>query len=826
MSWPVEQLWVCEPRNIITEPSASVHIPFGGDEAATLADLMASGYLTPGSGGTDNEGNPLGSADTMFYDPVSGILMGAWNTDIPDMVAPDDEGRGFWEYGTGEWAKDPDRPAPFPRSDGKYTQAYSYRDTEEDGSEWMIKSQTTVTGGCPLWLAWITYAPQENQEIDNGDFIWLTFGGKWKVGFETNGDLSLWVITGFDSAGNPEGWCPVAVGKWMASEQYAPSVHRMLIYECGPKLVIRNAAPGLDGKAVGLSYVDPAPYFLSSGQNSNFLNSPYLQDVLYHAIGPGKWWLRGRGDITFALSPAYFRDNTVTSLELATPMSVGWSGEGKTTAAHVTLSGLRQTPYGSIPENGHSPTPAHASAVGPNVVTSAYDDPGGSPRDWPIYPNAGLNDPAQYFKWKISWTNSAFGTVMLTGIDINLPGVIGSDGRIGTDLYQLDGCKVKRFGFSRDPDLSRESAELEVQSIPYSVDTSSDEDDQSDSTKTLDIPDLSFLSVANTPIRYVDDESNTLFRGVTIGAEWSTKVDFTNLLSIGSMRVQCAGLWQRFKDAKNPGINPGDGRKLTDVLKDIMAAAGLTESDYSIPDSTITLPLQPEGSPPAIVWKPGCSLDSILDDLRKKWFGTQFTMFFDARDGKFVVNAVSLTQEAAAAFYSTSADAMAAGDEGRNILSYEMKVDMSQFANDVTVIGEDVNHQLLVARSTDVPSIKGAIPMPWNYYGAPKSMVVCDPGLTTQASVNWVCTQLYLRARWPIRNVVFKSCRVSSLVPGNIVTISGNPYDDANGNPQPIYLRGISVERSIEGLGMRPLALATYSGEIMVDGVVRGPVGS
>ena len=787
-----EQLWLQEPRSTLQEPAASFHIECGPGGGKAFDALIREGYFTI-------------TAATAWYEEVGGVIMGApdlWN--MHDMVPPSESGTGFYVTGSGTWAAGAVQPQPFRRADGTGIACYAYRDTNLDGLPWSCTSQRPVLAGCPILLRFITYDQQTSSgSVEAGENLVLYFGGHLRLRLNSDGLMDLAEQT-LDK-GDGDGFHVVACERWMTAGTWAPAEHFLLLYECGARVVVRNVQKDGDGKALGLTYIDPAggtPYPTTDA----YMPVP---DVANHILEEGAWKLVGRGNVTFCLTPMYWQDGTVTTIARGTPDTVGVSFEGKTTAACVRIAGLRQCVDGVD----------NLAILGPTIACTGYTyaAPDGTP--WPFYvPPAAAPDPvdpsdaAMLFDWSLSWQNSAFGTVMLTGWDITLPALNAPNGATATDLFATDGASVQSVKTVRDPDLSRESAQIHV------LQTTAD---------------LSPFRRANMPIRYVDASGDTLFRGYANGRDWNTTSDFpAPTTPVGHFEIEAEGMWARIKHAKWRGGGPWDGRLLSDCLAEAAVAVGMASTDYDLSQliaNDITIPSPPTGQAPTVVFKPGVNMDQIFDDVRRKYLGTNYYMMFDVVDGKFKVISLAgviASDTPTANFYQTTAAAAADDVPNQVILggTFKVHIDDSEQQNQITVIGQDSNENILLAQCADWPSIRGGDDgdFPTNYLGEIRQAIVIDPALCTQSSVNSVCSNLYQRYRWPRVTYQWQSCRMPGLAPGLIVRLVGDSYGEGGG--MNVYLRGLSFERATTGLAHRPTqAVANYLAEAIVGGVVQGP---
>lgn len=183
-------------------------------------------------------------------------------------------------------------------------------------------------------------------------------------------------------------------------------------------------------------------------------------------------------------------------------------------------------------------------------------------------------------------------------------------------------------------------------------------------------------------------------------------------------------------------------------------------------------------------------------------------MYFRLTDGLFVVESVDLAATPAAYFYQTSAAAEGAGVPGQVILdgSYRERLDDSEMANVVVVIGQAPDGTPLLARAVDWRSIQDSTA--WNYVNQPWWLIVADPGLQTQAAVDLACRRLFDRHRYPRILAEWRSVRVD-VWPGEIVGLVGSNYGDV------YLLHGMTAEEASDGDAADIRGRASYSAELV-----------
>lgn len=578
--------------------------------------------------------------------------------------------------------------------------------------------------------------------------ITLYFGGLWKAEFYSDGELVLYRYSVVDDA---PAWVPKARSEWMTAETFATPQgipHWLHIYEVRGVLVIRNLSASLDGRRAGLRYADPAPYTDEATLDANGL-------AYAHALRAGTWTVEGTGRFAFNLSPQKFVAGT-GSIESAV-ISLGQTG-----------SSMQATP-----------TAYGLTMAGAEYEVTLTDEGGGA------YPQGtGAAESTRYgISWKVEWTNTADAAFYLTGFGLKLPRVTRSDGNSGTDLLALANVADKEISLAREGDLTREQLSASLQT--YQVD-------------------LAANTQLNMAVRFeVDGE--TVFRGRSNRASWNVIADTAT--PTGAFRLEAEGLWKRFRHALWPGGTPFDGRPLTECLAEVLDAAGLTSSDYSLAAVDYVLPTPREGEPPALVYRPGTNLDRILEDLAEKFYGLRLTHYFDLATGDFILAEVNRAVSSVATFYQSEAAARAAGAPGQGIRagSYEETMGDEGFANCVAVIGESEDGEPLVAECIDWNSIRDSTS--FNYIGGEFWwLLVSDPGLTTEAAVNYACRSIFDRARQPKVFASWTSRRLD-VFPGDVVTISGDNYGSD------YLITGVTLTQAADGDAADPAGLASYQGE-------------
>lgn len=580
-----------------------------------------------------------------------------------------------------------------------------------------------------------------------GEMMAVEFGGVWRLRLYATGRATL---ARKDAA---EVYQQVGSFDWMAG-QWAPSQHWLWVYQVGPKLVIRNRGGTADGEPKGFAFWDETA------------QEEPEKPGQFHALREGKVKFSGEGYIAIGCAAQKFdldEGDPITSKFAQTSIAqVGIAGEGSTQGVASYVTGL------------------HTDGVTRPTVT-VYDTTAG------VWPAVGDATSRYGLRYDVEWTTEGDSTFYLLATDIVVPRTTRSTGTTGTNVLALSGVADKRLSLHREGEMDREGFAADL----FTADGA-----------------LAGYVQPNMLVRYNSDGVDR-FRGYTTNATWQTISDANP--TIGNLGLECEGLWSRFKRALWPGGQPFDGQRLTACLTSLMDAAGLESSEYAIVDDPFIVPTQPEGEPPAFVYRAGDTIDRILEELRENLFGTWLVAYFRVTDGVFVVDyAKPITGAITANFYQSNALAIAAGEPRQVILdgTFHQTLDQSEQANVVTVIGQDANREPLLARATDWASIRTSTAA--NFVGEPWHLIVQDPGFVTQGACNWVCRSLFDRHRNPRILAEWRSIRVD-LWPGDLVQLWGSAYGGAT-----YQIKGIQLDRASDGDESEPLGRATYSAEMVI----------
>lgn len=702
----------------------------------------------------------LFSITNAYIEPVGGYLMGQPLFGVEATTSTD------WETTGDNWTSDVDTPRfLFDPFTGTKVAGMSYHATGED---WTLTSREAFPAGAPLLMQFATFdRTYQNQEERSGERLTVEFGSYWKLRLFATGrallDKKQIIAPALVTESPTYEWETVSSFDWMVG-QWAPSQHWLWIYEVGANLIIRNVSGPTDGEYRGTLYQDKAP-----------VTDP--ETNMKHALGEGYVRFSGEGYIAIGCSRQKFEkgdDDESTSWFAQTYLSsVGLANEGSTQPVIPYVWGLR--PDGT--------TPATVTVFDQNFAA------------WPTIatvfgPNTGLS-------WNAQWQTSALTTSYISAFDIIVPQTQVLSPGSGTDILALSGVADRNISVTREGDLTRERSSVEV--------------------FTYGTPLAAYVQ-PNMTYRYVSD-GVTRFLGYTSGADWNTEADLNGDV-VGVLSLEADGLWSRFKRSLWPGGAAFDGQRLTDVLVKLAEAAGLNSTLYEIVDDpwVIPGPLDPEADEPANYYRPGTSIDRILEDLRENFFGLWLRMYFRLTDGKFVVeyttSYTSFTPASISAyFYETNDAATAALSPWQVILagSYKETLDQSEQYNVVTVMGQSKNKEPLVAKAVDWASIRDS--SVFNWVGEPWYLIVADPGFQDQGSVNWVCRSLFDRHRNPKVYAEWSSIRVD-LQPDDYVQLVGPGYGS-------IYkIKGVRLAKGNSGDEADPMGRAVYSAEKVIGGVI------
>ncbi|MBI2297653.1 MAG: hypothetical protein HYU66_01655 [Armatimonadetes bacterium] len=622
--------------------------------------------------------------------------------------------------------------------------------THTHESPFTIQGSEDLRWGQGVALRFLTYQ-------GTGASVAFWFGGVWSLRLGGDGRAALSRRT-VDEDG-AEVWDAVAEFDWMTADRWEGAEHVVFVYEVRGKLVVRSGSLGAAGRALGTVYDDPGS--LARPDDSYTADEPQELDErsepIRHALQAGRWKVSGAGRLALACGPVKWRPGIGYLWREPALVCPG----GSTRPVTVDIAGVGSDP---------SVTP----------FVSVTDESGA---EWPQSGGSG-SDARAALGWSVSFTSTAEQTWFLSHLAFTVPTTWRSDGAVGTDVLALTAVAAKRLELSREGDLTRERFSAAV---------------------LCDHADLAAYVQPNLSVRYAVD-GVTLFRGLTDGGSWDVVAD--TVPPIGLLTLRAEGLWKRFRKATWPGGAAFDGRLLTDCLADVARAAGLTDDEVDIEPWDYTFPTPPSGEPPALVYRPGTSLDRILEDLHDKFYGPCHLHYFRLSDGAFVFRAYDPAAAVAATFYETVSAAAAAGVPQQVILagSYQEVLDESEMANVVVVLGQRPDGRPLLARAVDWGSLRD--PTARNYVAEAWPLIVADPGLQTQEAVNYVCRRLFDRHRRPRIQAQWRSVRVDAF-PGERVQLAGANYGTT------YILRGISLERTADGDAADPLGRASYAAELV-----------
>ena len=637
--------------------------------------------------------------------------------------------------------------------DGTYAAGYE----QADDGEWSLTFTDQPWGACKhLWF--VTYDKAQSPLV-------LEFGRVWQLTLHETGQAQLsklrsWTVNeGTESEQTESRFEPVALFDWLSAPEFAPGFHWLGIYQNRRKLVIRNLAQNPAGRSLGVAVTDEGDAIPEDAWDGEPEEYPVDEDgtAFKHAIRGGDWTIRGNGKVTVGLPELQWVAATSTLQSRLLAASPG----GSTRPCEVTLCG-----QGSDP------------ATTATVELHDQDD-----ETWPQAGNP-FSPAKTALWWRCSFTSTATSTYFLSYLGLTVPRVMIADGNLGTDVIALTDVTDKRLVLSREGDLTNE----QLIATLYAHQTN-----------------LASYVQPNLAIRYLVN-GVTVFRGRTRRADWRVIAD--GATPSGELAVEAVGLWGRFEQALWPGGRAFDGRRLTDCLAEVVAAAGLSASEYDIDDWEFEFPLNPDGEAPTLVYQPGTTVARILADFREHWYGRYHLQYFRLSDGVFRFTVATGSASPAMAFYQTSAAAAAAGVPHQVILdgSYTETLDQSEQANYLVVVGQGPDGKPVVSRALDWPSVNDRTAD--NYVAEVWPLVVSDPSLQTQAAVDLVCRRLYEKHRNPRVFAQWKSIR-TDVFPGDVVTLSGSNYG-VN-----VRLNGISFEQAADGDAADPNGRASYSGEVV-----------
>ena len=606
-------------------------------------------------------------------------------------------------------------------------------------SEWELVEHTAPNAGQGRYVSFITYETQASQ------------GG---VGTDSPITLTfggVWKLALHDD-GNAVLYergagTDVARGQfeWMTAEQFRGTLHQLWIYQVQSKLVIANLARSKNGRQAGFVYRDDG----SPEGDDDQLDGDGRR--IRHALRSGPWRVGGGGFCTVNVTDqGWLAGEAAVSLKPAALFDQGGSTRKLSAAVHGTSNGPVAASITCVDEDGST---------------------------WPD--GSGTTSTRHGLGWTVSFTTTEADTFFLGAVDIKIPRLLRTEGGTGTDVLGIPHVADRSIELAREGDLTREHLTAKL---------------------TCYQQDLAEYVQPNMAVRYVVD-GVTRFRGLTNDAEWRIVAD--TVVQSGELTLRAEGLFKRFRKAVWPGGRAFDGRLLTECLADLLEAGGLGSSEYELTAWPFRFPATPIGEAPSLVYRPGTTIDGILEDFQRKFYGPTLYHYFRLSDGKFVLQQVPSAGSVAATFYQTSAAAAAAGLPFQTIRdgSFDATLDESDLYNVIVVLGQSPDGRPLMARCVDWASLRDSGVS--NYTGEPWPLIVSDPAFQTQAAVNYVCRQLYERHRRPKTFASWVSHRVD-LFPGELVYLSGTNYGYT------YRLTGVQLRG---GGGYSPDGEATYQGE-------------
>jgi hypothetical protein len=331
-------------------------------------------------------------------------------------------------------------------------------------------------------------------------------------------------------------------------------------------------------------------------------------------------------------------------------------------------------------------------------------------------------------------------------VNVTFPPLWSSDGSTPTDLDNTAGISVPRVELRR-PMNGSGSLTATVNDL------------------TLDAADLLGM---NVPISWTEGGA-VRFTGYTVRAPRRA------LYPQDRLTITADDCWKLLRSRRVGGGAVYDGMLLSEAYTDILARAGFSGAQAQVTTGQYLLPDTPEEGEPAVQFKPELTCEQALVYLRDHFGADDMTRC--SPTGVAEVKPRPTTPSGVTFLWETpraEASAIAAGAGSLPIIqdgTWEDDIIEEGFANRVNVIGQAPDGTLLHAEMIDWDSVNDSSAD--NYWGDLVQLVVTDPALTDQATVNWVCNNIFDRVR---QLQVLASCAARwqpNLQPGDLIEVEG-----------------------------------------------------
>lgn len=228
----------------------------------------------------------------------------------------------------------------------------------------------------------------------------------------------------------------------------------------------------------------------------------------------------------------------------------------------------------------------------------------------------------------------------------------------------------------------------------------------------------------------------------------------------------CSDGWKRLEHARLNHSRIFDGELHTDAVREICLLAGLKPEELNIAEDTYSLPEADDDHWPLFQPRDGESAAAFLRYLRDSFSG--WRMGFDPQ-GRF-----SYQPPEVGAFKRAFSHGRPLAPGELPIYELEEEVDETGYANEIWVLGMADSGEVLAAYYVDFSSMLD--PDYLFYVGERRLLVHVDAALNTQEAVNWVCRTIAENTTRFRKYVALVSEFDSTLIPGDAVTVSGEPY--------------------------------------------------
>lgn len=560
---------------------------------------------------------------------------------------------------------------------------------------------------------------------DQGPEVWCRFGQRYSLKL-LDGVMELyrWEQVGPSTGSGlaSSDWRLVGAAYGWDQDEWFNRPHTIYVYAIGDRIAVRRL--GAKQRLDGILVTDTL-----AAANNNL------------ALAPATIRVTSTGRVAFFAAP----ERHATELAVVGPLYE--IPEGSSAAPETGLGWLGPDPT--------APTIWLYTAEGKRIAQTPEGDETEDDIDTGPYEN-------YQYVLAGALTSATGPNLYITRVRVNFPAVSGPDGLTGTDLLALPGVAVQAVTENRTLQPEGNSLTFTLKATPGTI-----------SAYTQANMRGAWCPGGVQRMDFLTDEPK-----LSLGA-----ADVYEYLEFA-----CRDMWKRFEHVLWSGGETYAGKPLADCYRDAAYRAGLAASDVVITAGGYNLPEEEGDDEPLFDFRPGETVAGVLNYLREN-FGAEHYLRFRP-DGKFYAEDPPSTHSGVTFYWSAPGlETTELGTTGVNLPvvihilcgtsemprilrpSWDEWLSETSFANEVWVVGRDRDGEPLVAYATDWDSINND--SVFNYVGEPRRMVIADAGLTTQAVVDWVCYQVWSRARNLRQGARFRSIFIPGLLPGDIVTIDG-----------------------------------------------------